>query len=215
MQNNLTKYARVKYIKLDNYWQIKNQDRQKLEQLKKMTKKYLNTIKYPLLNKHTGYVAKLNSRSIGKMIFPAPYFNPFIKNYINNLNALLKLKELFENSVYIDTLKPMKGKEKNPNIIGFHHFVAPLIMNDKKYRVLITAREKKNSHILYVISSEVMPIKFSLFNYLGFDNYISLKRLIKDIKIYNYEMKDYNTYNIDDINLNNSIKEDSVCYVGC
>ena len=95
MVNRINKNTKVKYIKNDKFVKVEENSRQDLNKLKQDTKDYLKSIKYPLINNSTGYIAKINSRSVGKMLFPAPYFNPFTKNYIDNLNALLKIKELF------------------------------------------------------------------------------------------------------------------------
>ena len=87
----------------------------------------------------------------------------------------------------MDTLKPMKNKVNNANELGYHHFVAPLKMNGECYKAFITVREKINSKILYVIS-----VKLFKFDY-KFET-ISVKELIDNTSIWNYDLNSYNYY---------------------
>ena len=69
------------------------------------------------------------------------------------------MPQLFENALYIDTLAPMKNKNQNPNELGYHHFIAPIVIEGNIYRVLITGKEKINSKILYSLNIEILPTK--------------------------------------------------------
>ena len=72
---------------------------------------------------------------------------------------MLKLPELFKNAVYVDSKNPQKPKNQYKAIKEYHHFVAPIFMDNGEYRALITAREKINSNTLYVLRVEVLPTK--------------------------------------------------------
>ncbi|MFQ9811197.1 MAG: hypothetical protein ACLRYB_18110 [Segatella copri] len=52
-----------------------------------------------------------------------------------------------------------KRKNEGKQIQGYHHFVAPIYMDNRAYRVMITAREKQNSDALYVVKTEVIKTK--------------------------------------------------------
>lgn len=80
------------------------------------------------------------------------------KEYILRMISAINLPELFENAVYIDTFKPMKGKN-NDNEIGYHHFESPIEIEGIVYRVLITGKEKINSNFLYSLNIEILPQK--------------------------------------------------------
>ena len=151
----------------------------------------LNNNKGLISNKATGLIAKITRKTIDKIIHPTTNPDTFNKFYIDNLNAACYLKTLFENAVYLDTLKPMKGKANNVNELGYHHFVVPLKMKGECYKAFITVREKVNSKILYVVS-----VKLFKFNYL-LDS-ISVKELIDNISIWNYDLNDYNYYSYSD-----------------
>ena len=104
---------------------------------------------------------------------------------------LVNLKELFENAVYLDTLKPMKNKVHNINEKGYHHFVSPLKMNGECYKAYITVREKVNSKILYVVSVKLFKFDYKL-------STISVKELIDNTSIWNYDLNSYNYYSYSD-----------------
>lgn len=185
----------IKFITNKHYIKVKEGDYANLNLLKDKVKEILKTNGHFITNKATGYRAQINKKTINKILFPAPRFDSYNIKYINNLNAACKLKELFKSAVYIDSLPPMKIKKKNPNELGYHHFVAPLYMNGKKYRVFITAREKANSNILYVVSAEIIAKIVS-------DDYkmkISVEELVKNVKLWNYDLEEYHIYNIDNI----------------
>lgn len=188
---NLNK--KIKYITHNNYITVKNGEYDQLTKLRNCVACYLQGENELIINYATGYKAKITKVTLNKIIHPTKKFNSYSNKYINNLNAACNLKKLFENAVYIDSIPPMKGKSKNPNEIGYHHFVAPLFMNDRRYRVLITTREKINSNILYVVSLEILP------EYSNNTPFISVEDLVKDIKIWNYDLKKYHIYNIDNI----------------
>ena len=77
--------------------------------------------------------------------------------YINNLNAATQLPELFKNAVYVDTKENQKSKNTGKEILGYHHFIAPIYMNGEEYRVRIVAREKEKSDTLYIVETEILP----------------------------------------------------------
>ncbi len=185
----------IKFIINDDYMDVHFGNYQKLNLLRDKVKEILKSDSQLITNKFTSYKAMINKKTINKIIFPAPKFDSYNIKHINNLNATCKLKELFENAVYIDSLPPMKNKKKNPNELGYHHFVAPLFMDGRKYRVFITAREKINSNILYVVSAEVIAEIIE-------DNEImeiTVEKLVKNIKLWNYDLEEYHIYNIDNI----------------
>ena len=63
-------------------------------------------------NKATGYKANINSNTIKKALTPThKKFNWFSEEYINNLNGILRLSELFKTAIYVDTISPMKNKK--------------------------------------------------------------------------------------------------------
>ena len=64
-------------------------------------------------------------------------------------------------------------------------------MNGKCYKALITVKERINSKILYVVSVNLFK-----FNYKKND--ISVKTLINNIDIWNYDLKNYNHYTYND-----------------
>ena len=109
-------------------------------------------------------------------------------SYIDNLNAACNLREIFENAIYVDTLKPMKTKKNNCNELGYLHFVCPIIMNNKCYKALITVREKVASKTLYIISVELFKTK--TFN----DDKMLVKDLFQNIKLWNYDNQNYDCY---------------------
>ena len=205
MKNKIKAKESIEYIVIDNY--INANSRPTLNLLKNKVKNHLKNIKDNLVNESTGYKARINNKSIGKMIFPAPYFNPFSKEYVANLNALLQVKELFQKAIYIDTLKMMKDKDKKEK---FHHFVAPLIMNKQRYRVLITACQKENSSYLYILNTSVFLEEMP---FLG--KTIRVQDLVNNIKLYNYKEQDYEYYDVERMRKENIIKEQKPKYSGC
>lgn len=123
---NITINDRVRFAKNNHYQTIHSF--KKLKLLRDNLKKSLFLMKGKIVNKSTNLTVSLTTKSINKIIYPSPKTNIFDSHYIDNLNASFCLKELFENVVYIDTLKPMKSKKDNINEQGYHHFVAPLKM---------------------------------------------------------------------------------------
>lgn len=167
------------------------------------TKEILTTIKGKHMNKSTGYEAMITSETIGKIIRPHPRVNWLSEKYMLNLFVARYLDILFKNSIYVDTLEPMKHKKENKNELGYHHFVAPIAVNGCHYRIIITAREKKNSDILYVVSVESVLLYSNVFNNIFNDNYsisyrISVRDLMYNVKIWNYDLGCYSIYTIDD-----------------
>lgn len=137
---NLNKKENIKCILCDSYIDVYHNNISNLKKLQCKVKESLVNDKGILKNYFTEYEAKITNETINKILHPAPNFNIYDKKYINNINAACYLKKLFESAVYIDTLKPMKNKSRNINELGYHHFVSPLIMNNKLFRVLLTAR---------------------------------------------------------------------------
>ncbi len=197
MFNQYLENTKVNYIILDSFYPALN--RQELTKLKNLVKINIKNLKYPLINKSTGYKIVINSKSIGKILYPAPYFNPFIKDYIFNLNVSLKIEELYFNSIYIGSLKEMKNNNAN-NV--YHHFVAPLKIKNKAYKVFITIY----NNALYSLSIEFYK------NTIKKD--IEVKELVNDIELYNYQIKNYELININTMRNKNIIKEDRPIYIG-
>lgn len=197
--------ARIPYTAHQSYISVKKNDNAALKNLQDSVRK-LKRGTYE--NKATGYKADINRVTIGKILNPSGGngFNRWSKKYIDNLNAATQLPELFENAVYVDTKENQKSKKANQQIQGYHHFVAPIYMDGKEYRVRIVAREKQNSDVLYIVETEIMPIKngssgsrskASYFVSVPFD--ISIPELVNGVKIYDYNMQKNDIYNHNDI----------------
>lgn len=192
---NLSPDARIPYTVYQSYISVKKNDNAALKNLQDNVRK-LKRGTYE--NKATGYKADINRVTIGKILNPSGGngFNRWSIKYIDNLNAATQLPELFENAVYVDTKGNQKAKKANQQIQGYHHFVAPIYMDDKEYRARIVAREKQNSDTLYIVETEIMPIKngssgsrskASYFVSVPFD--ISIPELVNGVKIYDYNMQ--------------------------
>jgi len=192
----------VRCIINNDYINVYRNNINNLKKLRNKVKKSLVADKGVIINKITGYKAKITNVTINKILYPAPKFDVYDIRYINNLNAAVSLKTLFERAVYIDTLKPMKNKTRNMNEIGYHHFVSPIIMNGMFYRVLLTTREKVNSNILYIVSAEIYDESYII------KKQINVEDLVREIKIWNYELEKYLIYNFDDI-----VSERSLLYL--
>ncbi len=202
---NLSPDARIPYTVHQSYISVKKNDNAALKNLQDSVRK-LKRGTYE--NKATGYKADIIGETIGKIINPRgnKISNPWSKKYIDNLNAATQLPELFKNAVYIDTKGNQKAKKAKQQIQGYHHFVAPIYMDGKEYRVRIVAREKQNSDTLYIVETEIMPIKngssvgrskASQFVSVPFD--ISIPELVNGVKIYDYNMQKNDIYNHNDI----------------
>ncbi len=202
---NISINTRIPFIENNSYIKVKKSDYKSLEALRNKARE-LHRGTYE--NRATGYKADITGETIGKILNPNgknPKYN-FVK-YINNLNAATKLPELFENAVYIETKNNEKAKNTNKQIKGFHHFIAPIYMNGESYRVRIVAREKVNSDTLYIVDTEILPIKngssigrqykTSQFVSIPFD--ITIPSLVNGVKIYDYTNQKYDTYNADDV----------------
>ena len=198
---NITEDTPIPYVVSDKYIHVNKNNKIALSYLQDEVKK-LPRGTYE--NKATGYKADINSRTIKKIINPTQRFNPWSNrhNYIENLNAAMKLPELFENAVYIDT----SGNQKKSNGEKFYYFVAPIYMNDKKQRALITARSGDKYDILYVVKVDIIENKKGdqaaeqmLSTSIGAPFNITIPDLIKDVKIYDYDMQKNIEYTKDDI----------------
>ena len=203
---NITEDTPIPYVVSDKYIHVNKNNKIALSYLQDEVKK-LPRGTYE--NKATGYKADINSNTINKALKPTHKgFNEYGANYIRNLNAILNLPELFKNALYVDTIKNQKDKNLNKKIKGFHHFIAPLKMNGEDYRALITAREKENSDSIYVLRVEVMPMKKKMpqvatssigSQFTEASSTVTIPDLIKDVKIYDYDMQKNIEYTKDDI----------------
>lgn len=203
---NLSPDARIPYTVHQSYISVKKNDNAALKNLQNSVRK-LKRGTYE--NKATGYKADINGRTVGKILNPSHNMKhaQWGKKYIENLNAAAYLPELFENAVYVDTKENQKSKKANQQIQGYHHFVAPIYMDDKEYRVRIVAREKQNSDTLYIVETEIMTIKDGVRKLPGqkprnlgaTPSDISIPELVNGVKIYDYNMQKNDIYNHNDI----------------
>ena len=60
-------------------------------------------------------------------------------------------------------------------------------MNSDCYKAYITVKQKQNSNILYVVSVVLFKFDYSL-------DFITVKNLIDNTSIWNYDFNDYNYY---------------------
>ncbi len=214
---NLSKDSRIPFTVLENYIDVVKKDVTSLNNLEKEVKNLERKI---YQNNATGYRAKITSDTIGKAIKPTndKKFSPFTVEHIRNLNAIRKLPELFKKAVYVDSMKPQKGKSQNPSYKEFHHFVAPIFMDNGEYRAIITAREKVNSNTLYVLRVEVLPTqkRHTLLtaqqNAVGSQSLsvpsdISIPELVNGVKIFNYDTNTEKTYTSADIQFSLKAKD--------
>lgn len=179
--------SKIDFIENNNYLNVSTY--QDLKLLRDTVKNNLN--RGIIVNNATGICARITKETVNKIIFPKSKFNLFNKRYIDNLNAARYLNLLFSGAVYIDTLKPMKSKSKSVTEKGYHHFVAPLKMNNCCYRAYITVKERHNSNILYVVSVTLFQLDYSLKS-------ITVKDLIDNTSIWNYDLNGYNYYSYAD-----------------
>lgn len=109
-------------------------------------------------------------------------------------------------AIYIDTIPIQKKKSEKLSEIGYHHFVAPINIEGKIYRVLISGKEKYNSKKLYSLNVEVLP----QINTNEFDKKIqkdlSILELVYNVKIYNYETGKNILYNASKIKYSDNKK---------
>lgn len=203
---NLDIDSRIPFTHLNDYINVSRGDSASLSKLEDAVKGIKRGM---YVNKATEYRADINSTTIKKAIYPTNgNFNKFSIKHINNLNAIRVLSKLFEEAVYIDSKPPQKSKNKGKAIQEYHHFVAPLYMNNDEYRALITAREKTNSNTLYVLRVEVLQTKkatsaaaqqnaVSHSNRLPSD--ISVSDLVNGVNIYDYANQSAKSYGIQDV----------------
>lgn len=202
---NISPDARIPYTVHKSYITVRKNDTAALKELQDSVKG-LKRGTYE--NKATRYKADIVRETVGKIINPSgkSKFNHWAKKYIDNLNAAAYLPELFENAVYIDTKGNQKSKKANQQIQGYHHFVAPIYMDGKEYRVRIVAREKQNSDTLYIVETEVMKIKNgssvgrrSSSRFVSVPSDISIPELVDGVKIYDYNMQRNDVYTHQDV----------------
>ena len=207
---NITINSRIPYVKLLNYISVAKKD---YSTLNKLEAKVGKIKKGTYQNDATGYQASITKETIDKAIRPThKNFNRFKESHIRNLNAILKLPELFKNAVYVDSKNPQKTKNQNKAIKEYHHFVAPIYMDNGEYRALITAREKINSNTLYVLRVEILPTQkrhtpvatqqnnnAGGSQLLSVPSDISIPELVNGVKIYNYDTQTEDTYTSADI----------------
>lgn len=184
---NINIDTEISFTENNKYYNVKTYS--DISKLRNNIQNKLKNNKGLIINTATGFKAKITKETIKKIIYPTAKdnFNALRKKYIDDLNAACYLKELFENAVYLDTLKPMKGKMNSVTEKGYHHFVAPLKMNGECYKAYITVREKVNSKILYVVSVKLFKFDYKL-------DTISVKELIDNTSIWNYDLSAYNYY---------------------
>ena len=217
---NITPNTKIPYVNHSSYMEANKNDN---KALRKLQDKVRALKRGTYENKATGYKADINSKTIGKLIRPTNNkFNAWGEkfNYIENLNAAVYLPELFYNAVYVDTKQPQKKKNEGKQIQGYHHFVAPIYMDNRAYRVMITAREKQNSDALYVVKTEVIKIKEGTQllgqkprNSVGMPSDISIPELIDGVKIYDYDMQINDVYTQKDIKYSLPDESDVIDYV--
>ena len=205
---NLNSNSRIPYSVLQKYITVAKNDYSALNKLESKVKK-LKRGTYT--NDATGYSADINGDTIRKALNPThKKFDAFKVEHIRNLNAMLKLPELFKNAVYVDSKNPQKTKNQNKAIKEYHHFVAPIFMDNGEYRALITAREKVNSNTLYVLRVEILPTQkrhtpsaaqqnAGGSQLLSVPSDISIPELVSGVKIYNYDTQKTDTYSGNDI----------------
>lgn len=203
---NITKETEIPYTVDTSYHNVAANDNAELVKLQNEVK---GITRGTYENKATGYKADINAATLSKIINPTKSFNPWDAeyNYIENLNAAKHLPELFENAVYIDSKPPQKTKNAGKQIKEYHHFVAPIEMNNSDYRVLITAREKVNSNTLYVVKTEVLPntkrgasvVGQKPTNMIGAPRTISIADLVNGVNIYDYNSQQNVAYSDKDI----------------
>ena len=202
---NISPDARIPYTVHKSYITVRKNDTAALKELQDSVK---GMKRGTYENKATGYKADIVRETVGKIINPSgkSKFNHWAKKYIDNLNAAAYLPELFENAVYVDTKGNQKSKKANQQIQGYHHFVAPIYMDGKEYRVRIVAREKQNSDTLYIVETEVMKIKNgssvgrrSSSRFVSVPSDISIPELVDGVKIYDYNMQRNDVYTHQDV----------------
>lgn len=207
---NITKNTKIPYVENQNYIAVSKNDYSTLKVLQDEVKKIPRGT---YENKATGYKADINRETIGKIITPkSGKFNPWAGNYVENLNSAVKLPDLFENAVYVDSKPPQKIKNIGTQVKEFHHFVAPVRMDGKEYRVMITAREKQNSDTLYIVKTELMQIKRGSQTggqkptvSFGKPLDISIPDLVNGVNIYDYDTKKNVVYS--DVDLKFSLSD--------
>lgn len=193
---NLTIKSKIPFTTLDGYIAVAQDDNVALDSLESAVQ---GIKRGTYTNDATGYSAKITGDTINKAIRPARINGTeFTEEHIRNLNAMIKLPELFKKAVYVDSKPPQKVKNQKKAIKEYHHFVAPVLIGNDTYRALITAREKINSNTLYVLQVEVLPMKkrhtpstaqqkAGGSRLLSVPSNISIPELVKDVKIYNYD----------------------------
>lgn len=154
---NLTKDSRIPYTTLDGYIAVVKNDQAALDRLESAVESLQRGV---YTNKATEYRAAITDETISKAIHPTHKpFNRFKESHLLNLNATLKLPELFAQAVYVDSKDPKKTKNAGKSIQKYHYFVAPMLIGKDTYRAVITAREKTNSNTLYFVRVDVLPIQ--------------------------------------------------------
>lgn len=216
---NITPDTKIPFVQHTSYKNVKRGNNKDLKELQDRVK---NLERGTYENKATGYKADINAKTLNKIINPthSPKFSPWVGNYIENLNAAIYLPELFENAVYLDTKEPQKLKNEGKQIKGYHHFIAPIYMNGREYRVRIVAREKQNSDVLYIVDTELFPMKngAAVPNNQNGNSYatpldISIPELINGVKIYDYDMQINDVYTQKDIKYSLPDESDVIDYV--
>ena len=74
LHNNLKLNDYIQVVKINNYINVLGHSKIKLEVLKNNVKQYINQNKKCIVNKSTLYMARITSKTLNKIIYPAPYF---------------------------------------------------------------------------------------------------------------------------------------------
>lgn len=217
---NITPDTKIPFVQHTSYKNVKRGNNKDLKELQDRVK---NLERGTYENKATGYKADINGKTIGKLLSPSKDMRKirWRRKYLDNLNAAIYLPKLFENAVYIDTKEPQKVKNEGKQIQGYHHFVAPIYMDNSEYRVRIVAREKANSDLLYIVDTEILKIKDGASvlpgqkprNFGIAPSDISIPELINGVKIYDYDMQEDDVYTQNDIKYSLPDESDVIDYV--
>ena len=201
---NLKSDSKIKYVENKDYKNVTRGDSAALDTLRDKVKKLPRK---DIKNRATGYFAKINSKTVNKILNPSQQFDEYGIRYLDNLNAAAVLPQLFENAVYLDSKGNQKQKNANKPLLNYHHFIAPLVMNGETYRVRIVAREAEHSDTLYIVEASVIKNQKgwqvpnvkngNVIANLPVD--ISVSDLVNGVKIKNYTTGNYDVYSGNDL----------------
>lgn len=200
---NLTPESMIPYLKKTNYIRVTRGDYESLKQAQERVK---NLKRWNYTNSATGYRAKITARTIGKILKPSHKgFNEYAKKYVDNLNAAAHLPALFRRAVYLDSRDNQKPKNSKMQHLRYHHFIAPIRMNGKNYRVRIVARETAQADALYIVEVETLakkegrPLPNTRSGNLRANPSVKVTDLVEGVKIYDYDTQSTRIYHGDDL----------------